>query len=58
MRTDSPFVIESFNQSAVQTFTMPGTVETLQVATLDPVMLTMLGFDAISNVTSHILQVD
>ncbi len=50
--------MESFNRSAMEIFTMPGAVETLQVATLDPVMLTRLGFDAISNVTSHILQVD
>ena len=50
--------MESLSQSAVQIFKMPGKVETLQVATVDPVMLTMLGFDSISNVTSHILQVD
>ncbi|KAF6235280.1 hypothetical protein HO173_006474 [Letharia columbiana] len=58
VRTDSPFGLESFNQSDVQRFALPGTVEALQAATVDPAMLILLGFHPLSNVTANMLRVD
>ncbi|CAF9930353.1 hypothetical protein IMSHALPRED_008149 [Imshaugia aleurites] len=58
VRTDSPFALESFNQSDVQRFAMPGTVETLQVASVDLAMLISLGFHAASNGTVNIVRAE
>ncbi|KAF6224283.1 hypothetical protein HO133_010858 [Letharia lupina] len=39
-------------------FALPGTVEALQAATVDPAMLILLGFHPLSNVTANMLRVD
>lgn len=58
VRTDSPFELKSFNQSDMQKFAVPGTAETLQVATVSPVMLISLAFHPASNVTVNVLRVE
>ena len=48
VRTDSPFELGNWNHSGAQSFAVPGTSETLQIATVHPV----------SNVPVNILRVD
>ena len=58
MRTDAPFELASFNQSDVQSFAVPGSVERLQAATVEPAMLMMLGVHPVSNATENLLRTD
>lgn len=53
-----PFELESFNQSDVQSYTVPGGVERLQAATVEPAILISLGLNPVSNVTGNVLRVD
>ena len=53
-----PFELDSFNQSDMQSFTVPGGVERLQAATVEPAILVSLGFHPVSNVTRNVLRVD
>lgn len=58
VRTDSPFDLESFNQSDVQSFALPGAMEILQVATVDPALSILIGFHPVANATANVLRVD
>lgn len=53
-----PFELDSFNQSNVHSFMVPGGVERLQTATVEPTILISLGLHPVSNVTRNVLRVD
>lgn len=57
MRTDAPFELDIFNQSDVQSFALPGSVERLQAAAVEPAMLMLLGFHSVSNATGNALRI-
>lgn len=58
MRTDSPFELSSVNHTDVQKYAVPGTKETLLVATIPPAALISLSSYLEPNVTANILQLD
>ena len=58
VRSDSPFELESFHQSDVQHFALPGTTDKLQVAAVNGAMLISLGSHPASNMTVNVLRID
>ena len=57
-RTDSVFELDSFNESNVQRFTIPGELDTLLFATVAPAKLISVASHPVSNVTGNTLLVD
>ena len=57
-RTDSPFELDSFNQSNLQRFAMPDDLGTLLIATVNPAKLISVASHPISNVTGNLLLMD